>query len=67
MDKESTIRELSRSLVSPRTLEDLSIIMEATLIMEEVCTIMVAPRMVMVMEEVADRTIPTRQHLPRRI
>ena len=34
MDKESTILELSRSLVSPRTREDLSITMEATPTME---------------------------------
>ena len=41
--------------------------MEVTITMEEVRTIIVAPRMVMVMEEVADRTVPTRQHPPRRI
>ena len=46
--------------ISPRTREDLFITMEATLIMEEVRTIIVAPRTVMVMEEVADRTVPTR-------
>ena len=67
MDKGSIILELSRDPVSPRTREDLFITMEATLIMEEVRTIMVTPRMVMVMEEVADRTVPTRQHPPRRI
>ena len=67
MDKGSIILELSRDPVSPRTREDLFITMEATLIMEEVRTIIVAPRTVMVMEEVADRTVPTRQHPPRRI
>ena len=67
MDKGSIILEPSRDLVTPRTREDLFITMEATLIMEEVRTIMVAPRTVMVMEEVADRTVPTRQHPPKRI
>ena len=67
MDKGSIILEPSRDPVTPRTREDLFITMEATLIMEEVRTIMVAPRMVMVMEEAADRTVPTRQHPPRRI
>ena len=62
MDKGSKILEPSRDPVSSRTREDLFITMEATLIMEEVRTIIVAPRMVMVMEEVADRTVPTRQH-----
>ena len=67
MDKGSIILELIRDLVSPRTQEDLFITMEATLIMEEVRTTIVAPRTVMVMEEVADRTVPTRQHPPRKI
>ena len=67
MDKGSIILEPSRDLVLPRTWEDLSITMEATLIMEEVRTTIVAPRMGMIMEEVADRTVPTRQHPPRRI
>ena len=65
MDKESTILELSRSLVSPRTREDLPITMEATLIMEVVPIITMAPRMVMGMEEEMARTVPTHQHQPR--
>ena len=67
MDKESSILELSTSLVSPRTREDLSITMEATLTMEEVHIIIVAPRMGMEMEEAAARTVPTQQRPPRRI
>ena len=58
----SIILELNRDPVSPRTREDLFITMEATLIMEEVRTIIVAPRTAMVIEEVAHRTVPTRQH-----
>ena len=57
------ILELSRSLVLPRTREDLfSIHME-----EEVCITIVAPRMRMEMEEAAARTVPTQQCPPRRI
>ena len=68
MDKGNTILELSRSLVLPRTQEDLfSITMEVTLTMEGFCTTIVAPRMGMVMEEAADKTVPTRQHPPRKI
>ena len=67
MDKGSIILELSRDLVLPQTRGDLSITMEATLIMEEVRTTIVGPRTAMVMEEVADRTVPTRQHPPRKI
>ena len=67
MDKGSIILEPSRDPVSPRTREDLFITMEATLIMEEVRITIVAPRTEMAMEEVADRTVPTRQHPPRRI
>lgn len=67
MDKGGTIREPCRSLVLPQTREDIPITMEATLTMEEVRIIIVAPRMVMEMEEAAARTIPTQQRPPRRI
>ena len=68
MDKGSTIQELSRDLVLPRTQEDtLTITMEATITMEEVLIIIVGPRMGMGMEEAAARTVPTRQRPPRRI
>ena len=67
MDKGSIILEPSRDPVTPRTREDLFITMEVTFIMEEFHTTIVAPRTVMVMEEVADRTVPTRQHPPRKI
>ena len=68
MDKGSIILELSRDPVSPRTREDpFSITMEVTTTMEEVCTIIVAPRMGMGMEEAAARTVPTWQHPPRKI
>ena len=59
MDKGSTIQELSRSLVLPRTREDILITMEATPIMEEVRITTVAPRMEMGMEQAAVRTILT--------
>ena len=63
MDKGSTMLELSRSLVLPRTREDIfSIPME-----EVVRTTIVAPRIVMGMEEAMDRTAPTHQHQPRGI
>ena len=63
MDKGSTILELSRSLVLPRTREDIfSIPME-----EVVRTTIVAPRMEMRMEEATDITAPTHQHQPRGI
>jgi len=70
MDKGSTIKELSRDLVLPRTREDiLTITMEATPTMEEVHISIVAPRMGMGMgmEEAAARTVPTPLHPPRRI
>ena len=67
MDKESSILELSTSLVSPRTREDLSITMEVTITLEEVCTTIVAPRTGMVMEEATARTVPTQQRPPRKI
>ena len=67
MDKGSTILELSRSLVLPRTWEDLfSIPMEATIIVEGVRTTIVAPGMGMVMEEATARTVPTHQPQPRK-
>ena len=67
MEKESTIQELSRSLVLPQTREDTSITMEATPTMEEVLKITMAPRMGMGMEKAAARTVPTPLHPPRRI
>ena len=67
MDKGSIILELIRDPVSPRTREDLFITIEATLIMEEVRTTIVAPRTGMVMEEATDKTIPTQQCPPRKI
>ena len=58
---------LSKSLVLPRTREDLfSIPMEATIIMEGVLTTIVAPGMGMGMEEATARTVPTQQPQPRR-
>ena len=57
------IQELSRSLVLPRTREDIfSIPME-----EVVRTTIVAPRMAMGKEEATDRIMPTHQHQPREI
>ena len=68
MDKGSIILELSRDPVSSRTREDPYIItMEVTITLEEVCTTIVAPRTGMVMEEATDKTVPTRQHPPRKI
>ena len=68
MDKGSTMQELSRGPVLPRTREDtFTITMEAIIPMEEVHTTIVAPRMGMGMEEVAARIVPTQQHPPRRI
>ena len=66
IDMGSIILEPSRDPVSPQTREDLFITMEATHIMGEVRTTIMLPRMAMVMEEVADRTVPTWQHPPRR-
>ena len=64
----STILEPNRSLVLPRTREDIPIItMEAALIMEGVHITTMAPRMVMGMEETTDRTVSTPLHPPRRI
>ena len=52
MDKESTIQELNRDLVLPRTREDtFTITMEAIIPMEEVRITIVDPRMEMGMEE----------------
>ena len=60
MDKESTVQELTRSLVLPRTREDtFTITMEAIIPMEGVRITIVAPRMGMGMEEATDRTVPT--------
>ena len=68
MDRGSTILELSKSLVLPRTREDIPIItMEATLTMEEVHITTVALRMEMGMEETTTRTVPTQPHPLRRI
>ena len=67
MDKGSTIQELSRSLVLPRTREDTLITMEAIPTMEEIHTTTVALRMAMGVEETTIRTVPTPLHLLRRI
>ena len=67
MDRGSTTQELSRSLVSPRTREDLPITMEAIPTMEEVRITTVAPRMEMGMEQAAIRTALNQQRPPRRI
>ena len=57
MDKESTILELNRSHVLPLNREDLfTIRME-----EKVRIIIMAPRMVMGMEEATARSVPTLQ------
>ena len=61
MDKESTIQELSRNHILPLDLEDIF-----SIPMEEVArTIIMAPRMVMEMEEATARTVPTHQPQPR--
>ena len=63
MHKESTIQELNRSHVLPLDREDIF-----SIPMEEVArTITMAPRMVMGMEEVMDRTAAPPQPQPRRI
>mgnify|MGYP005838918291 CR=1 FL=1 len=68
MDKKNTIQELSRDPVLPGTREDpFNITMEVTITMEGVCTIIVAPRMAMGMEEATAKTVPTQQRQPRRI
>ena len=68
MDKGSTIQELSRGLILPRTQEDtFTITMEAIIPMEAVHITIVAPRMAMGTEEVTDRTIPTHQPQSRGI
>ena len=68
MDRGSTTLELSRSLVLPQTREDIPVItMEATSIMEEVHTTIVALKMVMGMEETPVGTVSTPLHPPRRI
>ena len=68
MDKGSTILELSRDPVLPRTREDtFTITMEVTIPMEEVRITILAPRMEMGMEEATARTVPTQQRPPRRI
>ena len=68
MDKISTIQEVSRGPILPQTREDtLTIIMEATLIMEVVPIITMTPRMETGMEQAAIRTALTQPHPPRRI
>ena len=63
MDKENILQELSRSHVLPLDREDIfSIPME-----EVVRTTIMAPRMVMGMEEETDRTAPTHLPQPREI
>ena len=65
MDKESTIREHSRSLVLPQTREDIPITMEAITTMEEVCITTMALGMEMGTEQ-AVRTALTQLHPPSR-
>ena len=61
MDKGSTIQELSRDLVLPRTREDtFTITMEAIILMEGFRITIVAPRMGMVMEKAIARTVQPR-------
>ena len=68
MDKGSTIQELSRDPILPRTREDtFTITMEAIIPMDGIRITIVAPRMGMGMEEAMARTIPTQQRPPRRI
>ena len=67
MDKGSTIQELSRNLVSPRTREDIPITMEDINTMEEVRITTVAPKMETGMEQEVIRTALTQPHPPRRI
>ena len=63
MDKGSTILEPSRSHDLPRSRED-----SFSIPMEEVArTTIIAPRMVMGMEEETDRTAPTHLPQPREI
>ena len=60
MDKGSTIQELSRGPVLPRTQEDtFTITMEVTITMEGVRITIVAPRMGMGMEEATATNVPT--------
>ena len=66
MDKGSTIQELSRSLVLPRTREDIPITMEAIPTTDEVRITIVAPRMEMGLEQAVIRTALTQPHPPRR-
>ena len=67
MDRGSRTLELSRSLVLPRTREDITIItMEVILTMEEVRITIVAPRMEVGRELEAVRTALTQAHPPRR-
>ena len=66
MDKGSTIQELSRSPVLPRTREDILITMKAIPTMEEVHITTVAPIMETGMEQEAIRTSLTQPHPSRR-
>ena len=60
MDKGSTILELSRNPILPRTREDtFTITMEPIILMEGFRITIVAPRMGMGMEEETPRTVPT--------
>ena len=72
MDRGGTLLELIRSLVLPRTREDILITMEAITMeeirtMQEFHTTTVALRMAMGMEEATVRTVPTPRHQPRGI
>ena len=63
MDKESTVQELTRSLVLPRTREDtFTITMEATFIMEGMDTTTMFTSRALVMEEMAINNISILPH-----
>ena len=68
INKGSTILELSRSLVLPRTREDIAILTTEDIpTMEEVHIITVALRIGMGMEETTARIVPTHQPQLRKI
>ena len=67
MERGSIILELSRSLVLPRTREDIAILTtEAIPTMEEVHITTMAPGMGMEMEEAAAKIVPSQEHPLRR-
>ena len=59
------IQEHRRSLVLPRTREDIPITMEAIPTMEEVCITTMVPRMGLGTEQATIRTAPIQPHPPR--